>query len=223
MALTKFNFNSFDITSVASKGLGFNASANGFSTFDDTSMVLIKTITASSDSTISFVNGSSDVVFDNTYPVYLFKFIACHPSGSGDSAAQFQFNLSADTGSNYNVTKTSSVFEARNSEGGGSTALTYNTGRDLAQSTDFQYLSDRFDSLGNDYNISGDLFIFNPASTTFVKHYMARTNFINSNINYNYYIGGYANTTSAIDAIQFKFDPQDIDAGTIKLYGIKDS
>tara|TARA_R100001163_G_C5039450_1_gene177906 strand:- start:662 stop:1333 length:672 start_codon:yes stop_codon:yes gene_type:complete len=223
MALTKFNFNSFDVTTAASKGLGFNASANGFSTFDDTSMVLIKTITASSDSTISFVDGSSDVVFDNTYPVYLFKFIACHPSGSGDSAAVFQFNMSVDTGSNYNVTKTSYAFEARNSEGGGSTALTYNTGRDLSQSTDFQVLTDRFDSLGDDYNVSGELYIFNPSSTTFVKHYIARTNFINSNINYFYHIGGYGNTTSAVDAIQFKFSPSNIDAGTIKLYGIKDS
>ena len=32
MALTKFNFNSFDVTTAASKGLGFNSSANGFST-----------------------------------------------------------------------------------------------------------------------------------------------------------------------------------------------
>ena len=223
MALTKFNFNSFDVTTAASKGLGFNASANGFSTFDDTSMVLIKTITASSDSTISFVDGSSDVVFDNTYPVYLFKFIACHPSGSGDSAAVFQFNMSVDTGSNYNVTKTSYAFEARNSEGGGTGVLSYNTGRDLSQSTDFQVLTDRFDSLGNDYNVSGELYIFNPSSTTFVKHYIARTNFINSNINYLYHIGGYGNTTSAVDAIQFKFSPSNIDAGTIKLYGIKDS
>jgi hypothetical protein len=210
MALVKYNNNSISAITTAGQ------LATG-------SMVLIKEQTASSSASISFVHGSSDVVFDSTYPIYLFKFIACHPSGSGDSAAQFQFNFSADTGSNYNVTKTSTVFEARHSEGGGSDALSYNTGRDLAQGTGFQLLSDRFDSLANDYNISGELFVFNPSSTTFVKHYLARTNFINSNINYNYYIGGYANTTSAIDAIQFKFDPQNIDAGTIKLYGIKDS
>tara|TARA_B100000941_G_C28466648_1_gene533967 strand:+ start:37 stop:669 length:633 start_codon:yes stop_codon:yes gene_type:complete len=210
MALVKYNNNSLSsVTSAAS----FPAGA----------MTLIKSITASSDSTISFVHGSSDVVFDSTYPIYLFKFIACHPSGSGDSAAQFQFNFSADTGSNYNVTKTSTVFEARHSEGGGSAALAYNVYQDLAQGTGFQILSDRFDSLANDYNISGELFIFNPSSTTFVKHYLARTNFINSNINYFYHVAGYGNTTSAVDAVQFKFSPSNIDAGTIKLYGIKDS
>ena len=210
MALVKYNNNSISsVTSAAS--------------FPGGAMTLIKTITASSDSTISFVHGSSDVVFDNTYPVYLFKFIACHPSGSGDSAAEFQFNFSADTGSNYNVTKTSTCFECRLSEGGGSAALTYNTGRDLAQGTGFQLLSDRFDSLQNDYNLSGDLFVFNPSSTTFVKHFMARTNFMNSNINYFFHVAGYGNTTSAVDAVQFKFSPSNIDAGTIKLYGIKDS
>ena len=210
MALVKYNNNSISAITVAS-GL-----SNGVITH-------IKTITASSDSTISFVNGSSDVVLNSTYPIYVFKFIACHPSGSGDSAAVFQFNLSTDTGSNYNATKTTSAFEASHSEGGGNDTLTYNTGRDLAQGTGFQQLSDRFDSLANDYNLSGELWLFNPSSTTFVKHFMARTNFMNSNICFNYNIAGYANTTSAVDAIQFKFDPSNIDAGTIKLYGIKDS
>ena len=107
MALTKFNFNSFDVTSAASKGLGFNASANGFSTIDPGSMTLIKTLTASSSATLSFVDGSSDVVLDNTYPVYMFKFINIHPASND---YDFKFNLSADTGSNYNVTKTDNVF-----------------------------------------------------------------------------------------------------------------
>ena len=100
MALTKFNFNSFDVTTAASKGLGFNASANGFSTIEDTSIVLIKTITASSNSTISFVDGSSDVVLDNTYPVYMFKFINCHPASNN---VYLDFQGSTDSGSNYNT------------------------------------------------------------------------------------------------------------------------
>ena len=80
MALTKFNYNSFDVTSAASKGLAFNSSANGFETATEGSMILIKTLTASTSSTLSFVDGSSSVVLDNTYPVYLFKFINCHHS-----------------------------------------------------------------------------------------------------------------------------------------------
>ena len=58
MALTKFNFNSFDITSAANKGLAFNSSANGFETAAEGSMTLIKTLTASSSANLSFVDGS---------------------------------------------------------------------------------------------------------------------------------------------------------------------
>ena len=76
MALTKYNYNSFDVTTAASKSLGFNASANGFATIDPGAMTLIKTLTASSSSTISFVNGTDDVVLDSTYPIYLFKFVS---------------------------------------------------------------------------------------------------------------------------------------------------
>jgi len=35
------------------------------------------------------------------------------------------------------------------------------------------------------------------------------------------YIGGYFNTTSAIDAIRFSVNSGNIAEGTIKLYGIK--
>ncbi len=62
MALTKYNFNSFDVTPAASKGLAFNSDADGFETSTSGSMTLIKTLTASGDSTLSFVDGSSDVV-----------------------------------------------------------------------------------------------------------------------------------------------------------------
>ena len=99
MALTKFNYNSFDLTTAASKGLAFNSSANGFETSTSGSMTLIKTLTASSSSTLSFVDGSSSVVLDNTYPVYVFKFINIHPASSGEN---FRVNFSVDSGSNYN-------------------------------------------------------------------------------------------------------------------------
>jgi hypothetical protein len=78
MALTKFNYNSFDVTSAASTALGFNSSANGFATIAG-SMTLIKTLTASSE--FYFINlymEVLDVVLDNTYPVYLFKLINIH-------------------------------------------------------------------------------------------------------------------------------------------------
>ena len=219
MALSKFNFNSFDVTSVASTGLGFNASANGFSTINPGAMTLIKTITASSDSTISFVDGSSDVVLDSTYPVYLFKFINIHP-GSGSQRFTFQGNAAG--GSGFNETMTTTHFQAEHSESGTSD-FRYRTDSDQANGTSFQAITQQVGN-GNDECFSGSLILFNPSSTTFVKHFMARNQeYENSDYSQDVYTDGYFNTTSAIDEIQFKFESGNIDAGTIKLYGIKDS
>jgi len=182
---------------------------------------LIKTLTASADATLSFVNGASDVILDSTYPIYVFKFINIHSS----EAEYFTFNLSTDGGSNYNVTKTSTYFYADHAENDSEALLTYRTPVDLAQSTAFQSLCSG-DNMGleNDENFAGYLHLFNPSSTTFVKHFMARTIF-NSQADFLFdsYIAGYGNTTSACDAVQFKMASGNIDLGKIKLYGLKDS
>jgi|TARA_R100000482_G_scaffold122941_1_gene71721 hypothetical protein len=221
VALTKYNYNSFDLTTAASKGLAFNSSANGFETASEGSMVLIKTLTASSSSTLSFVDGSSSVVFDNTYPVYMFKLIGLHPSASD---AQTQFQVSTNTGSSYGVTITSNSFEAgHNGEGDDSSVLQYAGNDDLIQSTSFQPLTNTQYHGTADEAMSGTLHIFNPASTTFVKQFMSTCNRINNNNLGHHRHGGIINTTSAVDAIQFKFSAGNIDSGTIKMYGIKDS
>jgi len=186
------------------------------------SMVHIKTLTASSSSTLSFVDGSSSVVLDSTYPIYKFEFINIHPATDGKF---FKFNLSADTGSNYNVTKTSTMFNEQHGENGSSGVLGYEAAYDLAQSTaDQPLVAGGGVGNGSDESLSGELTLFNPSSTTFVKHFIGSTNMYN---NYNYvmtqYLAGYGNTTSAVDAIIFRFDSGNIDAGKIKLYGIKDS
>ena len=220
MALTKYNFNSFDVTSAANTSLGFNASANGFATISSSSMVLIKTLTASGDSTISFVDGSSDVVLDNTYPVYLFKFINVHPNGN-DRKFYMQGNTAGASG--FNETITSSYFRAYHNEAGSTAVLSYETGADLAQSTGVKEL---IDSLGsdNDQSMCGEMYLFNPSSTTFVKHFMSRcTNYHQGDFNLQVYAAGYFNTTSAIDEIQFSTNTGNFETGTFKLYGIKDS
>ena len=223
MALTKFNYNSFDVTSAASTALGFNASANGFATISPGSMTLIKTLTASSSSTLSFVNGSSDVVLDSTYPVYLFKLINIHSSAE----AQLQVNF-RDGGTDYDATKTTAAFRAYHFErdNEGDAGVGYQTSEDLAQSTNFQRIGQYQSSGDNDSSGSGHLYLFNPSSTTFVKHFISNyahhyTNSAPGNIDN--YISGYCNTTTAIDGVQFKMDSGNIDAGTIKLYGLKDS
>tara|TARA_Y100000996_G_scaffold109943_1_gene81242 strand:- start:281 stop:916 length:636 start_codon:yes stop_codon:yes gene_type:complete len=189
-------------------------------------MTLIKTITASSSSTVSFVHGSSSVVLDNTYPIYLIKVINAHRSSTGNEQT-FTFNLSADTGSNYNVAKTTTLFDAYERENDGSNGFNYIASQDLAQGTGFQNLTPEVE-LGqdNDASSSGELFLFNPSSTTYVKHFMWTGNhmsYYSTPWSINSYVAGYGNTTSAVDAIQFKMSSGNIDAGTFKLYGIKDS
>jgi len=209
MSIVKYNNNSIsDVTSGASL-------VNG-------AMTHIKTLTASSSATLSFVDGTSDVVLDSTYPIYIFKFIGVHPATDGTSLT---FNMSVDTGSNYNVTKTTSAFKAYHNEGDSATGLGYDTGDDLAQSTSFSILTvGGGTGNDNDENVSGELILFNPSSTTFVKHFMSRVNNTQSSgYSIDGYSAGYGNTTSAVDAIQFKFASGNIDSGTIKLYGIKDS
>ena len=182
-------------------------------------LVNIKTLTASSSSTLSFVNGTSDVVLDSTYRTYIFKFINIHPATNG---GQFSFQGSTNTGGAYGVTMTSSHFSAYHNEAGDTTNLGYDgTGnRDLAQSTNFQVLASATGNQ-NDESFSGTLHLFGLSSTTFVKHFIARGNHYNqSDYSINNHAAGYFNTTSAIDAIQFKMDSGNIDSGTVKLYGI---
>ena len=189
------------------------------------SLTLIKTLTASSSGTLSFVNGSSDVVLDSTYPIYLFKFTSLH---AGTNRVTFQFQGSTDTGSNYNTTITSTYFNAYHTESNsGTPTVEYNDSHDDAQSTSFSNLHVQI-GVDNDNNGSGEMYLFNPSSTTFVKHFistMSHTYVTSSNAPYAWqnFKSGYFNTTSAIDAIQFKMSSGNIDAGTIKLYGIKDS
>jgi len=175
---------------------------------------LISTQTASSSATIDFTSG-----IDSTYKEYIFKFYNIHPS---NTIVSFDFNLSADGGSNYNVTKTSSTFAAYHGENGVEAAVGYGTVQDLAQSTSFQKLTVLSSlGIGNDESLSGTLHLFDPSNTTFVKHYIATTNFNSeSDFQMNSYIAGYGNTTSAVDAVQFKMSSGNIDSGTIKLYGV---
>ena len=180
-------------------------------------MRFIKKQTASSSATISFVDGTSDVVLDDTYKEYLFTFNNIHGQTDGK---RLTFQGNAAGGSGYNETITSTAFRARHAEDDSETALGYMTAYDLAQSTSFQAVTFDFGN-DNDQSASGYLHLFNPSSTTFVKHFIATTN-LSSDDNQSLvgYISGYFNTTSAIDEIQFKMSTGDIDAGDICLYGI---
>jgi hypothetical protein len=181
------------------------------------SMTFIKKLTASASATLSFVDGTDGVVLDDTYKEYVFTFNNIHPATDG---ADFTFNLSVDGGSNYNVTKTTTQFNSRHSEDDSTSALSYITGNDLAQGTGFQGIADGVGSSADESAV-GTLNLYNPSSTTFVKHFISNFNNYRTNDNtYNVFSAGYANTTSAVNAVQFKMSGGNIDSGVIKLYGV---
>jgi len=196
-----------------------NATAFGSAVTSLGSMVFIKKLTASGSSTLSFVDGASGVVLDNTYKEYVFTFKDIHPATDD---VNFTFNFSTDGGSNYNVTKTTTVFNAYHKEDNSEAALAYNPYDDLAQNTGYQSLSS-FGQMGtdNDKSLCSTIHLFNPSSTTFVKHFIATTQFYQrEDRSNNVFTAGYANTTSAVDAVRFQMSSGNIDAGDICLYGI---
>lgn len=184
----------------------------------------IKTLTASSSGTLSFVHGSASVVFNNTYPLYIFQFINIHPA----SHANFQFQCSIDTGSNYNIANTNTTTSAYHGEGGqsGGTNSYYYIDSDNANSTSFCNIAGAVYT-DNDASVSGELKVFNPSGTSHAKHWICDTSRMDHSggVGYNnrFQTAGYFNTTSAIDAIQFKMASGNIDSGEIRMYGLKDS
>ena len=199
MAILKHNNNSIsNVTSFAQVPAG--------------DMKLLSTATASSSASISF----NSTYINSDYKIYKFEFINIHPA-TNDVA--FRFQGSIDGGSNYGVTITSTAFAAQHEENDTGATLTYLTASDLAQSTNFQPIGASGND--NDQNTVGILYLFNPSSTTYVKHWLATTNFTDhGDGSYNRFYAGYFNTTSAINALQFQFSSGNIDAGQIKLYGI---
>ena len=181
------------------------------------SIELIKTLTADDSATnLTFVNGASNVVLDATYKTYLFKLINIHPK-TDDTNFTVNFR---DGGTNYDATKTSTAWQALHGESGGP-SVGYVAADDLSQATGEQIL---FEGLGGDadQSLSGEMFLFNPSSTTFIKHYMYKANNCQqSNQQRNAFKAGYCNVTAAIDGVKFSISSGNIEAGTIKLYGIR--
>ena len=176
-------------------------------------MTLLSTQTASNSSTISFTSG-----IDSTYKEYVFKLFNCTANGS--SSSTFQVNFSIDGGSNYNVTKTTTIFWAHHYEDGSASGVDYKGSSDIAQGTGFQDFTDNSLGAGADESLSGTLHLFDPSNTTFVKHFTSTVNWYHdADITVNPNVAGYCNTTSAVNAVQFKMASGNID-GVIKLYGI---
>jgi hypothetical protein len=195
--------------------------SNGTTIFDNGAMasgfggnmVFISSQTASASASISFTTG-----IDSTYKEYVFYFVNIHPANNGTT---FQFNLSTDGGSNYNVTKTTTTFRPFHYESDG-TDFAYEAGEDLAQGTGFQTICQNLGN-ANDENSGGSLTLFNPSSTTYVKNFISTTSMshdANYPANVCWFMAGYGNTTSAVNAVRFQMSSGNIDSGKILMFGI---
>ena len=181
------------------------------------SMTFIKKLTASSSSTLSFVDGSASVVLDDTYKEYLFTWNNIHPASDSEN-----FTVGFRDGStDYDATKTTTVFRTYHDEADSGTGLGYRTGEDIAQGTGFQIINFEVDN-DADSCCCGTLHLFDPSNTTFMKHFISRGQTVQTaSTSREDYVAGYCNVTAAIDAVQFKMSSGNIDAGDICLYGIK--
>jgi len=217
MAISKLNFNSLNVTPSANSAIGFDSGADDLETgAGGGSMVFIKKLTASSSGTLSFVDGSSSVVLDNTYKEYVFTFKDIHPA-TDDVFLGHQGDVNGAT--TYGQTCTNTMFYARHGEGDSPAGIDIYSSADQAQGTGINKIV----QLGNgsDKCGSGYLHIFNPSSTTFVKHFISCLNgYHPSDQSFQIFSAGYYNTTSALNTFQFKMTSGNIDAGTITLYGI---
>ena len=214
--ITRSFANNIGTSGILKAGAFNNASLNNVTALNAAiatgNMVLISSQTASNSASISFTTG-----IDSTYKEYQFWFVDIHARTDGQDLT---FQGSTDGGSNYGINITSSYFGARHNETGTDGALGYNTGFDLAQSTSYQPIL-RDLGQGADENGAGYMSLFNPSSTTYVKHFISISNCYNAgDYSTNEFAAGYINTTSAVNAIQFKMDSGNFD-GTILMYGIK--
>ena len=201
MALVKYNNNS--ISSVTALGSLSSGSLN-----------LITTNTISSGVSSSSFTSS----INSTYDTYVFKLINIHPA----SQVFLGFNFSIDGGSNYNATKTATNFRAYHSEAD-SAAFDYSSGDDIAQGTGLVLTAGNLGN-GADETSSGELFLFSPSNTTFVKHFLFRSSSVQSApAAFDCFVAGYVNTTSAVNAVQFAMASGNIDSGVIKMYGLSKS
>ena len=193
-----------------------NTSLNNVTDFasvaGSSTLVLLSTQTASASANISFTSG-----IDSTYDEYIFRYYDMHPATDN---TELQFQVSTNGGSSYGVAITSTAFQGYHYEPDGSQGVAYYTADDLAQSTSFQNLCNNVGN-GNDESMSGILHLFNPSNTTFVKHWINRSqSYSGGDFSLDGYQAGYVNTTSAVDAVQFKMTDGNIDDGTIQMFGI---
>jgi len=206
-SLSKIKANSLNLAGT----FGFTGTVSGLA--DETPLVLISTFTSDgSDSNATFTSG-----IDSTYKEYLFVFNDIHVQNAGTILA---FHPSTDGGGSYGVATTNTFVESQHNEANTIASLTYDGDKDQAQNTGLIYFGPAGDN-DNDASMSGILRLYNPSSTTFVKHYISAIQGMeNDNISTLVLGAGYINTTSAVNTMRFQLTSGEIQGGTIDLFGV---
>jgi len=173
---------------------------------------LISTNADSSDiASIEFTSG-----IDSTYDEYMFVLTGWNATNSGED---LRVTASTNGGTSYGVTATSTFWRSIHTEDAASADVAYNIYLDLAQSTGTQALTQDL-STDADAAVSGIFTLYSPSNTTYVKHFVSR---VGGNMSgaaaYDFFVGGYYNTTTAINAIKFHMNAGNFD-GTVQMYGI---
>ena len=169
-----------------------------------------------SDTAVSSVAITSGI--DDTYDSYEFHFVNMVPSTNGSILA---FQVDTGTNTNYNQAITSTLFYSWHKEDDSSAGMGYDANNDQAQGTAFQPFNSENMNTNNDSSLSGILTLYDPSSSTYVKHFTSQSVYFQGDpAQQTAYIAGYINTTTAITRIQFKMASGDIDAGVIKIFGV---
>ena len=153
---------------------------------------------------------------DSTYKLYYITWTGINPSVQ---AAYFRFQFTID-GTNFNVATTMSQWRTYHTETGG-TVSGPGIATGAQQSTSYMNIDGPLDN-SSDASGAGYMYLFNPASTTYVKCFTGQQQsmaYSGGPLSYIAAFGGYVNTTSAVTGVGFNIASGTF-SGSIKLYGI---
>ena len=178
------------------------------------SVVKISEQSFTNQATVEFTSG-----IDSTYREYVFRF---YDIDIVTDQTTWSFQVNAVGQSGFNETIQSTWYYAALDEAAGGQFFQYQTSHDQAQGTGYHSLA-KSNQADADASIVGELHLFNPSSTTYVKNFYSRAHYMGaSTVRYteDSFSAGYINTTAAIDEISFKAISGNF-SGTIKMYGLK--
>ena len=152
----------------------------------------------------------------NTYNHYIFTFYGYQPA-TNNTALNVQF--STNGGSSYGISTTDTVYQTAHDNANSYTDFQYLSSEDHASDTGFIQLGH---TVGSDPKECGvyEFHLFDPASTNFTYWICKAQVYTYHDFSAFWGLSGQIQSTTAIDAIQFKSSSGNIDLGTFKVWGL---